>query len=90
MQLLPRRRSSGALHATRGHRYDGPAVAEMLRALEESSLDLRSMNIPGGFSGIDSAEASKMRPEHEDVRPEPSKGNRLALRQAQCTLLRAR
>ena len=56
-----------------------PAVAEMLRALEESSLDLRSMNIPGGFSGIDfsgidSAEASKMRPEHEDMRPEPVEG----------------
>jgi hypothetical protein len=40
-----------------------PAVAEMLRVLEESSLDLRSMNIPGGFSGIDSVEDAKMPPE---------------------------
>ncbi len=41
----------------------------MLRILEESSLDLRSMNIPGGFSGIDSAEDAKKRPELVEGQP---------------------
>jgi Holliday junction resolvasome RuvABC ATP-dependent DNA helicase subunit len=40
-----------------------PALTDMLRVLEENSLDLSSMNIPGGFSVLDSAEDSKMRPE---------------------------
>ena len=58
----------GALTAPRGP-TTRPEVIDMLRVLEESSLDLRSMNIPGGFSGIESTEDAKMRPELVEGRP---------------------
>jgi Holliday junction resolvasome RuvABC ATP-dependent DNA helicase subunit len=51
-----------------------PEVLNMLRALDESLLDVSSLDIPGGFSGIDSAEDAKMRPEPDNMRPEPVEG----------------
>ena len=51
-----------------------PAVLEMLRALDQSSLDLSSLDLtlpPAAFPGIDSAEDNKMRPE-ELVEGQPS------------------
>jgi Holliday junction resolvasome RuvABC ATP-dependent DNA helicase subunit len=53
----------GALTAPQVHTTTRPEVMDMLRVLEENSLDLSSMNIPGGFSRLDSAEDAKMRPE---------------------------
>ena len=52
----------GALTAPRVH-TTRPEVMNMLRVLEENSLDLSSMNIPEGFSGLESAEDSKVLPE---------------------------
>jgi ATPase family associated with various cellular activities (AAA)/AAA lid domain len=46
-----------------------PDVLNMLRALDESLLDISSLDIPGGFSGIDSAEDAKMRPEPVEGQP---------------------
>jgi SpoVK/Ycf46/Vps4 family AAA+-type ATPase len=59
----------GALNAPQIRTTTRPEVMDMLRVLEESTLDLRSMNIPGGFPGIDSAEDVKMRPELVEGQP---------------------
>ncbi len=64
----------GALTAPQSRTTTQPEVIDMLRVLEESSLDLTSMNIPGGFSGIDSTEDAKMRPESDNMRPELVEG----------------
>ena len=59
----------GALTAPQSRTTTQPEVIDMLRVLEESSLDLTSMDIPGGFSGIDSTEDAKMRPELVEGQP---------------------
>ena len=59
----------GALNTPQSRTTTRPEVIDMLRVLEESSLDLTSMNIPGGFSGIDSTEDAKMRPELVEGQP---------------------
>ena len=59
----------GALNAPQIRATTRPEVMDMLRVLEESSLDLRSMNIPGGFPGFDSAEDAKLRPELVEGQP---------------------
>jgi ATPase family associated with various cellular activities (AAA)/AAA lid domain len=74
----------GALTPPQVHTTTRPEVMDMLRVLEQNSLDLSSMNIPGGFSGLDSAEVARRRlelvkgqpPGAEDanMRPEPVEG----------------
>jgi hypothetical protein len=54
-----------------------PEVADMLRALELNSLDLSSLELPGGFPemGRDVRPThADMRPEAGDMRPEPGEG----------------
>jgi hypothetical protein len=73
----------GALNAPRGRATSQPEVFDMLRALDQSLLDLSSMNIPAGFPGIDSAEDSKMRPEPFDkLRTAPVEGEPLGAEDA--------
>jgi SpoVK/Ycf46/Vps4 family AAA+-type ATPase len=55
----------GALTAPRVRATSQPEVLDMLRALDESLLDLSSLDIPGGLP---------MRPEHPNLRPEPIEG----------------
>jgi ATPase family associated with various cellular activities (AAA)/AAA lid domain len=54
-----------------------PNVAAMLRALEQASLDLSSMDLPGGLPGVvteHDLRPVEMRPEPPEMRPEPVEG----------------
>jgi adenylate kinase family enzyme len=57
-----------------------PAVMEMLRVLDQSSLDLSSLDLrlpPGAFPGIGpTANDSDQRTEHPNLRPEPAESQR--------------
>jgi ATPase family associated with various cellular activities (AAA)/AAA lid domain len=55
-----------------------PEVMDMLRVLEGSSLDLSSLDIPGGLPDIGSdlrREQPNLRPEQPNLRPEPVEGH---------------
>ena len=47
-----------------------PEVMDMLRVLEESSLDLRSMDLPGGLPTM-RPEPDNLRPQPDNLRPQP-------------------
>jgi hypothetical protein len=62
----------GALTPPTSPETTQPAVIEMLRVLDQSSLDLSSLDLrlpPGSFPGIGSAEDAKMRPELVEGQP---------------------
>ena len=60
----------GALTAPTALETTQPAVLEMLRVLDQSSLDLSSLDIPGGLPDI----GSDLRPEQPNLRPQPVGG----------------
>ena len=60
----------GALTAPTALETTQPAVLEMLRVLDQSSLDLSSLDIPGGLPDI----GSDLRPEQPNLRPQPVEG----------------
>ena len=68
----------GALTAPTALETTQPAVLEMLRVLDQSSLDLSSLDLrlpPGAFPGIGRTGTDRgQRTEHEDMRPEPVEG----------------
>jgi hypothetical protein len=64
----------GALTPPTAPETTQPAVMEMLRVLGQSSLDLSSLDIPGGLPDI----GSDLRPEQPNLRPEPVEGARSA------------
>jgi hypothetical protein len=63
----------GALTAPTALETTQPSVMEMLRVLDQSSLDLSSLDLrlpPGAFPGIGPADPGQ-RTEHSNLRPEP-------------------
>jgi hypothetical protein len=73
----------GALTAPTAPETTQPAVMEMLRVLDQSSLDLSSLDIPGGLPDIGSdlrPEQRNLRLEQPNLRPEPVEGRPSASR----------
>ncbi len=60
----------GALNPPPAPATSRPEVAAMLQALNQASLDLSSLDLPGGFADL-RPEHERVRPEDERVRPEP-------------------
>jgi SpoVK/Ycf46/Vps4 family AAA+-type ATPase len=61
----------GALTAPKPRTTTRPEVLDMLRALNQTSLDLSSLDIPGGLPDI----GSDLRREQPNLRPEPVEGH---------------
>src|SRR4029453_7700114 len=68
----------GALTASKPRMTTRPEVLDILRALDQTSLDLSSLDIPGGLpdSGPDlRREQPNLRPEQPNLRPESVEGH---------------
>ncbi len=68
----------GALTASKPRMTTRPEVLDILRALDQTSLDLSSLDIPGGLPDIGSdlrREQPNLRPEQPNLRPEPVEGH---------------
>jgi adenylate kinase family enzyme len=67
----------GALATPQVRGTTRPEVLDMLRALDQTSLDLSSLDIPGGLPDIGTdlgPEQPNLRPEQPTLRPEPVEG----------------